>query len=930
MKLTLHTTVVWVKSKLSFIPGVVAVSGLLLLLPGAHAQFTWPVYEPFGEYTNGTSLGSGVTNPASAFWYVGNGAGASNPNVFDTSALSYPALLADSNSTPKGARSAIVTGSRDAAAPFAPQTNKTIYVSFLLGNIYNNGTTIDRMFFNLSDKADSATSYRMSAYLTADYRIKIMKNQSSGAGVLSAGTPILSTNGAHLVVMRYLKVTNGVDRVDLWLDPTPFGDAASLPPSTLSTTNGSNVSVLTLMALSSRSTGLYTYNIDEIRVGDTWASVTPLLTAAPGPLFALTGGGIGCPGDTFPLTLSGSVATNDYLLYTNSIYTGITLAGTGSALGFGGQTTVGYYSVLASNTTTAAVGWMSNSPSVYIRTPVTLLGQSPSVITATNNRAQFAVYCTGDELSYHWYRDGILLTNDSHLTGTTNATLVVMPAGPADVGGYSCVITNPCASSAASTTATLALAAPNDLVWSGNSFLNIWDVGNANYPYFLDPSSSPVVFNGGDNVKFDDSGNASVIVLLTNTLTPTRLTVDASRYYIFGGNGTIGGPGMLIKNGPGRLSISNSVVNTYTGGTIISNGSVHLRISLNNLGTGPVTLAGGTLETEEALTMANNLQVVANSTLQINKSGTSALTLAGALNGDAGVILNVTNYNLGINVVRVALSGVFTNNSPLVLSSYTNAMMEIAPANTNGIQIYNGVISCAGQYATGQFNKTAGAGAVYLNAANTYTGPTTNAAGLLAGSGSINGPLVVGTNGTLGAGSPSAIGTFTVNSNITLNGKVFIRVDKSQAQVNDRISATGVIANGGTGTVTITNIGGTALAVGDKLTLFSGAVINGGALTVTGGGLSWSNSLAIDGSVVAVPTIAGYSTNISCSVSGSTLTIAWPATHIGWILQTQTNSLSVGLTTNNWYDITSTTNLTSLPVSIDSTNPSTFYRLRHP
>ena len=72
--------------------------------------------------------------------------------------------------------------------------------------------------------------------------------------------------------------------------------------------------------------------------------------------------------------------------------------------------------------------------------------------------------------------------------------------------------------------------------------------------------------------------------------------------------------------------------------------------------------------------------------------------------------------------------------------------------------------------------------------------------------------------------------------------------------------------------------------------------------------MNWTNKLAVDGSIQAlsvVSTIASYPTNISYSVSGGVLTITWPATHLGWILQNQTNSLSVGLTTRRTPGMTS-------------------------
>jgi hypothetical protein len=68
-------------------------------------------------------------------------------------------------------------------------------------------------------------------------------------------------------------------------------------------------------------------------------------------------------------------------------------------------------------------------------------------------------------------------------------------------------------------------------------------------------------------------------------------------------------------------------------------------------------------------------------------------------------------------------------------------------------------------------------------------------------------------------------------------------------------------------------------------------------------------------------------TNIVSSVSGGNLTLTWPDSHIGWTLQAQTNSGSVGLS-NNWtaYDYGyADTNEVVIP--IDKTSPTVFFRL---
>ena len=942
MKSNMLNLILWAKSKFN-IMSMVTSCGLLLAFSNAQAQFTWPVYEPFGEYTNGTILGvtnlavtPPVINAASPWWgIIGNGIGSSQPIVFDYEALSYPALVADTNNTPRGVSSASVTGSHDAAASFTAHAG-TIYASFLINNINNQGTTFDRMFFSLNTGTSASGGFGMSVYLTTDYRLKIRKNPSgSPSGAFTDPTLPLTTNATHLVVIRYRtnSVAGAPDTVDLWLDPTPFGDAASIPTPTLTTTNGANVSASTfrLLVVPSRGAGLYTYYMDEIRLGDTWASVTPLATPAPGPLFTVTGGGIGCEGDIIKIGLSGSVTTNFYLLYTNGVYTGVTFPGTGSALDFGAQTTIGYYSVLASNTVTANIGWMSNSPAIALKASANIVTQPLPMTVATNNRAEFKISCTGDEVSYRWYKDGAALTNDSHITGVTTNDLVIWPASAADIGGYYCRVSDTCSHVLFSTTNALTLSAPNNLVWAGDAFnVDIWDV----FAPQAEWSGGSGFFIPGDNVTFDDTYTFASSVTLNGVLTPTTLNVNASRNYSWIGTGFIAGTNSLVKSGSGTLYLSNNLANgssnTYSGGTVINNGAVFVS-GYFSLGTGPVTLAGGTLETvtkgSSTLGLPNDVFVTASSTWANDAGGNTAGTLMGTLNGGPGITLTISNSNPTINKTnQIALVAPFTNSLAIFLANSNNnppIAMQLFLYNSNNAQIFNGAIS-----GPGMLTKL-GAGALYLNAANTYPGPTTNSLGLLAGSGSISGPLAVDPTGTLGGGSAAAIGTFTGNNTLSLNGNVFIRVNKSLVQSNDLISVTGAITNGGTGTVTMTNIGATALVVGDSFQLLSGAVSNGAVLAVTGGGVNWANNLAVNGSIQVSSIIASYPTNISYTISGGTLTLSWPATHLGWILQNQTNSLSTGIG-KTWYDISNTASVTSTNIAVSPANPSVFYRLRHP
>ena len=936
MKTVLPKADVHVKSKFKLLKGILAGCGLLLTLSSAWAQFTWPVYEPFGEYTNGTGLG---TDLSSNYWNFGNSGAHDYWIVTNAAAMSWPGLVADTNAEPKGVQEIPPTSnnSADRGCMFTPRS-ATFYASFLLNYQDNGGATTNRCIFNVVNNAvadSSDTHIFTSVWLTPDYRILIDKN-IDGGGAYSDPTLVLPNNVPHLIVLRYLVVSGGNDKMDLWVDPPGLGNDGSMPAPDITTTNGPNLANFNGFMLEERSLPIWqpnVFQVDEIRFGDTWSSVTPA-TPVPGPLFGVTGGGTGCAGDNFSVGVSGSVSTNDYLLYTNGVYSGQSQTGTGSSLNFGVQLAKGNYTVLASNTVTANVGWMTNSVYIKITQPPTIDSEPQDVVTATNNRAEFKVAVTGSGVSYQWYRDGIVLTNDSHLAGATANDLVISPATPSDIGNYYCIITNTCGDMRITTTNSLTLDAPSDLIWSGDAFsINTWAVGTTIVPEFNNGSA---YFNGGDNVTFDDSYLYSAPVTLNGVLTPSKITVNASQNYTWSGSGTISGSGMLLVEGSGTLNIANSTANPFTGGTVISNGVVNIHNRWDSAGTGPVTLAGGTLETYQKGNGSSSglpgiLYVTANSTWQVDRTGNQCAGLAATsgLIGSPGTTLLLTNSATQVNAAQqVRFGSAFTNNSAIVVTLNdlaTNSQFQIGTYHGSGAEVFNGPIS--GATALNIENL----GSVYLNAANTYTNETLNAWGFLAGSGSISGPLVVDYGGTIGGGSQEAIGTFTVNNDINLGGNVFIRVDKSLVQSNDMIVATGTITNSGTGTLTITNSGATPIAAGDTFKIFSGAVSNGAAISVTDGGITaWANNLAIDGTIQAVSIIPNYSTNVSYSVNGNTLTITWPATHLGWILQCQTNSLSAGLTSSNWFDVPGSGSGTSVPVNMDPGNPTVFYRLRHP
>ena len=132
-----------------------------------------------------------------------------------------------------------------------------------------------------------------------------------------------------------------------------------------------------------------------------------------------------------------------------------------------------------------------------------------------------------------------------------------------------------------------------------------------------------------------------------------------------------------------------------------------------------------------------------------------------------------------------------------------------------------------------------------------------------------------------------------------------------------------------TSTVSVAN--GAALQLDFAGTNQVAALVLGGTNQSAGvySSVNASPYLTGSGSLVVVPTIATNPTNITANVISGNLVVTWPADHIGWILQSQTNSLNVGLGTN-WVDVPGSASVNAVTNPVVLSNPSVFYRLRKP
>jgi hypothetical protein len=75
--------------------------------------------------------------------------------------------------------------------------------------------------------------------------------------------------------------------------------------------------------------------------------------------------------------------------------------------------------------------------------------------------------------------------------------------------------------------------------------------------------------------------------------------------------------------------------------------------------------------------------------------------------------------------------------------------------------------------------------------------------------------------------------------------------------------------------------------------------------------------------------IATNAPQLVAQVSATQLQLTWPATHTGWRLETQTNSLTIGLGTN-WSVVANSTQTNQMSVPVNPTNGAVFFRLVSP
>ncbi|MEP7184856.1 MAG: autotransporter-associated beta strand repeat-containing protein [Rhodanobacter sp.] len=276
-------------------------------------------------------------------------------------------------------------------------------------------------------------------------------------------------------------------------------------------------------------------------------------------------------------------------------------------------------------------------------------------------------------------------------------------------------------------------------------------------------------------------------------------------------NGIVSGTGSLKQAGKGTLTLTGA--NTYTGGTMIGNGT----LQLGNGGT-TGSIAGDVVD--KSFLVFNRSDNVTFSGIvsgsgSLGQAGKGTLTLTGANTYTGGTMINHGTLQIGNGGTTGSIVGNVIDNGTLAFDRSDDRAFGGKITGAGGLtKAGNGALTLtvANSYA----------GITRINAGSLYvdgnqsaaTGTTTVANGAtLGGKGILGGDVTVADGATLAPGSIGAIGTLTIKGDLDLSAGSKLDYSFGQAnlaggQLNDLINVNGNLVLDGTLNVSVAS-GGT-------------------------------------------------------------------------------------------------------------------------
>ncbi len=423
--------------------------------------------------------------------------------------------------------------------------------------------------------------------------------------------------------------------------------------------------------------------------------------------------------------------------------------------------------------------------------------------------------------------------------------------------------------------------------WSGNfwskdssTVVHSWATGS-NALFYATPSGT--VTSAGQsvgNMAFVANGYTIDGTSLALGATARSITVAASSATI---NSALSGSGGLTKDGAGTLTLGGTAANTYTGGTVISAGTVIANKS-GALGTDTVTLNTATLQLAGSGTVAYanpfkiNGGTLINNTANTTLSGSVSLSGATAIPISAGQNLGFTGAVSGSTTINKGGAGTlqFTGNS--------NAYTGIINVNEGKLQVGSGttgiiggnIVVAAGTDVTfsrsdnvtyggniagaGSLIKM-GTGTITLGGNNAYTGGTTISAGgiTVAGQSNIGGPITMGAATATLTVNPTTAGSFgrTVFGSGAAGTGIFVKSGTAALNLTAPVNVAKVNVSAGT-----LNVNTGAELKADSIVVAAGATLGG---NVAIGDMLGDNKIVVSGTASAT---GGYWGSVILNATG--------------------------------------------------------------
>ncbi len=640
-----------------------------------------------------------------------------------------------------------------------------------------------------------------------------------------------------------------------------------------------------------------------------------------------------------PVSLAGNLAINESLTLNADSASGLTING-GNTITLGGGTTLGFTHSTGTVTIAATLGGSG---------ALSKAGAGTLALSSVSNEANMSggISVTGGTLqvqSDDHLSSGTLTLNGGTLTNNTsamtidNAIALGAAGGTFNIGGGSgatTVVLSGAISGSGSLTkngqAILELSGNNSYTGATNVTAGTVIASHANA---LGTTAGATTVTAGATVRLAgaltvaesfsiagtgksvsavnygalhlSSGSTAVSGTVTLTAAADISAVSGSTLTLAG---ALNGAFNLNKTDAGTLVLSNSGNEAgLTAGTTITAGTLSIAND-DHLGSGQVTLNGGTLAITGATTIDNAIALAsaaaistsANATLSgvlsgsgsLTKTGASTLTLSGsnthsgAVNLSAGGLTLSGGSALGNSSAVTQLGGTtLTVSTAETIGSLagTGSVVLNAGLSTGGDNTstsYAGVISGSGFGITKQ-----GSGTLTLTGNNSYTGATNVSAGGLTlnrvgGALNDNTSVVVASGATLTVAADETIDALSGAGTVALGTSALtVGINGTSSTFSGAITGSGTLTLDGGGTFTLSGInsgqswgmqvlsGGTVSIAGDA-NLGSGTLqLNDGTLSVTSTG-TIDNAITLGASAGSVSVGSGLAVSLSSAIGGT-------------------------------------------------------------